>query len=144
MLNFTEVTLEFIKQLRLIEQQLSLQNQLPISQMRLLLKMDQEFVNLRFLNQELALDPSTLSRQLAGLTKKGYTQTATKADKRQRDYALTAAGWAKHQELIQQLAKLEQELVANWAPEEVQLLTTLLNRLTKSTHRLDLSAENPL
>src|SRR5699024_5387426 len=99
MLDFTEVTLEFIKQLRLIEQKLSLQNQLPISQMRLLLKMDQNFVNLRFLNQELALDPSTLSRQLAGLTKKGYTQAATKADKRQRDYALTAAGWAKREDL---------------------------------------------
>ncbi len=144
MLDFTAVTLEFIKQIRLIEQKLSLSNQLPVSQMRLLLKMDQTEVNLRFLNQELALDPSTLSRQLAGLTQKGYVQAVSKSDKRQRDYTLTASGWAKHQDLLSQLASLEQALVANWAPEEVQLLTTLLNRLTTRTHKLTLIPDNNL
>lgn len=132
------IMLALAKRFRLLEQRLSQQSQLPLAQIRLLLAMNTDFVNLHALNQELGLDPSTLSRQLTGLTKAGLVCTQSPADKRQRDYALTADGLASKQHLHQQLEQWEQTLIANWDPEERQLLTTLLNRFVTSTDKLDL------
>ncbi|WP_461218338.1 MarR family winged helix-turn-helix transcriptional regulator [Lapidilactobacillus salsurivasis] len=134
----TAVLVDLAQQIRLVEQQLSEQLDLPISQMRLLLTLSEQTVSLAQLKTTLVLDNSTLSRQLAGLTSKGLVAVVTQADKRQRFYQLSPTGLQVQTKIEQQLRDLQEFLMGNWDQEEKRLLTTLLNRLLRSTAKLHL------
>ncbi|MFC6314969.1 MarR family winged helix-turn-helix transcriptional regulator [Lapidilactobacillus achengensis] len=134
----TAVLVDLAQQIRLVEQQLSEQLDLPISQMRLLLTLSEQTVSLAQLKTTLVLDNSTLSRQLAGLTSKGLVAVVTQADKRQRFYQLSPTGLQVQTKIEQQLRDLQEFLIGNWDQEEKRLLTTLLNRLLRSTAKLHL------
>ncbi|MFD1466248.1 hypothetical protein ACFQ4L_09265 [Lapidilactobacillus mulanensis] len=128
MRELTELAVELAKQSRVIEQLLSEQTQLPISQIRLLLKMDQHPINLQVLTNDLALDASTLSRQLASLIVKGEVGVVTLSDKRQREYHLTETGMTCHRQLWQQLDALQTAWLGDWCDEDIHSLAKLLKR----------------
>ncbi|WP_261805621.1 MarR family winged helix-turn-helix transcriptional regulator [Lapidilactobacillus luobeiensis] len=136
--DLTTVLVDLAQQIRLIEQQLSEQLDLPISQIRLLLNLAEQPTSMTQLKQSLVLDNSTLSRQLATLTDKKLIQVEPQPDKRQRQYILTATGSHLQHTIETQLHDLEQFLIGNWGPDEIRLLTTLLNRLLRSTDKLQL------
>lgn len=128
MRELTELAVELAKQSRVIEQLLSEQTHLPISQIRLLLKMDQQPINLQVLTNDLMLDASTLSRQLATLIVKGEVGVVTLNDKRQREYHLTETGMACHQQLWQQLDGLQDKWLGDWCDDDKQTLVAILTR----------------
>lgn len=131
-----DTLINFARQVRRVEQKLSAQVKLPLSQIRLILQLSEKPVNLETLSDQLALDTSTLSRQLGNLADKHLVQTIVPQDKRQRRYCLTSAGVAIHEQLTKQLTNMITKIVANWDPSEIPLLTTLLQRFLRSSNKL--------
>lgn len=132
-----DTLITFARQIRRVEQQLSAQVKLPLSQIRLVLQLSEKSINLETLSDQLALDTSTLSRQLGNLADKQLVQIIVPQDKRQRRYCLTKSGQAIHEQLTQQLSQMIAKIVANWDPSEIPLLTTLLQRFLRSSHKLN-------
>lgn len=132
-----DTLITFARQIRRVEQQLSAQVKLPLSQIRLVLQLSEKPINLETLSDQLALDTSTLSRQLGNLADKQLVQIIVPQDKRQRRYCLTKSGQAIHEQLTQQLSQMITKIVANWDPSEIPLLTTLLQRFLRSSHKLN-------
>lgn len=138
MRDLTQLVVSVAKQSHLIEQALSEETDLPVSQIRLLLEMNEHSVNLQQLKDILALDISTLSRQLAPLVKHGEVAVLTTNDKRQRQYRLTDTGLAHHQQLWHRLEQLQASWTEDWSTTDIESLAKLLQRLLKNMKTSDI------
>ena len=77
--------------------------------------------------------PSQVTRQVRELENLGLVQvTADTADKRSCRVTLTAAGTDELQSLTEQGLDRFASFVADWEPEEVRMLTSLLKKLEES------------
>jgi DNA-binding MarR family transcriptional regulator len=77
--------------------------------------------------------PSQVTRQVRALESLGLVQvTADTADKRSCRVTLTAAGSAEAQSLTEVGLDRFASFVADWEPEEVRMLTSLLQKLEES------------
>ena len=77
--------------------------------------------------------PSQITRQVRELESLGLVQvTADTADKRSCRVTLTTAGSGELQSLTEEGLDRFALFVADWEPEEVQMLTSLLQKLEKS------------
>src|SRR3984885_4309875 len=77
--------------------------------------------------------PSQVTRQVRELENLGLVQvTADTADKRSCRVTLTAAGAGELQSLTEQGLDRFASFVADWEPEEVRMLTSLLKKLEES------------
>jgi DNA-binding MarR family transcriptional regulator len=77
--------------------------------------------------------PSQVTRQVRELESLGLVQvTADAADKRSCQVTLTSAGSGELQSLTEQGLDRFALFVADWEPEEVQMLTSLLQKLEES------------
>ena len=79
------------------------------------------------------MHPSQVTRQVRELENLGVVQvTADSADKRSCRVTLTAAGTDELQSLTEQGLDRFASFVADWEPEEVRMLTSLLKKLEES------------
>ncbi|GAA1341934.1 MarR family winged helix-turn-helix transcriptional regulator [Saccharothrix algeriensis] len=77
------------------------------------------------------LDPSTVSRAVAALVAHGLVERrADPADGRASVLAVTEAGHAALAEARDWYDDLMTRVLANWAPDEIEALTSALGRLT--------------
>ncbi len=77
--------------------------------------------------------PSQITRQVRGLDSLGLVQvTADSADKRSCRVTLTPAGSEELQSLTEAGLDRFASFVADWEPEEVRMLTSLLQKLEES------------
>jgi len=85
------------------------------------------------LAQLLGLDGSTVTRQVATLTEKGFvTRRQDPSDGRSIVLTLTATGRREMEALRTARRRRLDETVADWPAEDVQTLATLLERLNTS------------
>ncbi|MCL9759793.1 MarR family transcriptional regulator [Frankia sp. AiPa1] len=75
-------------------------------------------------------DPSTVSRQVAGLVRDGYVERRPDPDDRRAVVlAVTEAGERAYQDHVRMRAERYAGLLAGWSTEDVETLATLLHRL---------------
>ena len=78
------------------------------------------------LAKAMALEPSTLTRNLQPLVKLGWAEVGPGADGRSREVAITAAGRAKRAEAARQWKRAQLEINARLGVERVARLHDLL------------------
>lgn len=84
----------------------------------------------KIITQEMNLLPSSITRHLQGLESVGYvTITNDPIDRRARLASITERGQEECQRLNQIGITMFSAVIADWSPEEVQVFTTLLERL---------------
>jgi DNA-binding MarR family transcriptional regulator len=83
------------------------------------------------------LDQSTVSRQLAKLESLGLVERSTNpSDQRVRQAVLTDAGRQTASRLQKALARLKEQVLADWSDAERTQLATLLRRLSDSLEKV--------
>ncbi|GAK30322.1 transcriptional regulator [Weissella oryzae SG25] len=112
-------------------------NGITIAEWQLLMQVAAGFDTQDKLAKAMALDNSTLSRQLSSLYKKQLvTNTAIGHDKRQLVYEVTDLGKQTLTAVTDAHEQFETSLFQLWDPEEERMLQILLNRLEKSLSKV--------
>lgn len=89
------------------------------------------------LSKGMALDNSTLSRQLKSLVKKELVESEVIShDNRQLRYRLTQKGLATMTALVDAQAEFNNQVFSVWSDEEKRMMEILLNRLDKSINKI--------
>lgn len=89
------------------------------------------------LSKGMALDNSTLSRQLKSLVKKELVESEVIShDNRQLRYRLTQKGLDTMTELVDAQAEFNNQVFSVWSDEEKRMMEILLNRLDKSINKI--------
>lgn len=89
------------------------------------------------LSEGMALDNSTLSRQLKSLVKKELVESEVIShDNRQLRYRLTQKGLATMTALVDAQAEFNNQVFSVWSDEEKRMMEILLNRLDKSINKI--------
>lgn len=85
----------------------------------------------KVLQELMALDQTTLSRNLKPLIRDGYVLAVEGEDKRQRLLSLSAQGKAKHQEALKSWNKAQQHVKRELGSEQTELLLSLSRNVAK-------------
>ncbi|KRN77177.1 MarR family winged helix-turn-helix transcriptional regulator [Weissella minor] len=89
------------------------------------------------LSKGMALDNSTLSRQLKSLVKKELVESEVIShDNRQLRYRLTQKGLDTMTALVDAQAEFNKQVFSVWSDEEKRMMEILLNRLDKSINKI--------
>ncbi|WP_419155664.1 MarR family winged helix-turn-helix transcriptional regulator [Weissella minor] len=89
------------------------------------------------LSKGMALDNSTLSRQLKSLVKKELVESEVIShDNRQLRYRLTQKGLDTMTALVDAQAEFNNQVFSVWSDEEKRMMEILLNRLDKSINKI--------
>lgn len=89
------------------------------------------------LSKGMALDNSTLSRQLKSLVKKELVESEVIShDNRQLLYRLTQKGLDTMTALVDAQAEFNNQVFSVWSDEEKRMMEILLNRLDKSINKI--------
>ncbi|MBS0949312.1 winged helix-turn-helix transcriptional regulator [Weissella minor] len=89
------------------------------------------------LSKGMALDNSTLSRQLKSLVKKELVESEVIShDNRQLRYRLTQKGLDTMTALVNAQAEFNNQVFSVWSDEEKRMMEILLNRLDKSINKI--------
>lgn len=89
------------------------------------------------LSKGMALDNSTLSRQLKSLVKKELVESEVIShDNRQLRYRLTQKGLDTMTALLDAQAEFNNQVFSVWSDEEKRMMEILLNRLDKSINKI--------
>ncbi|WP_395318465.1 MarR family winged helix-turn-helix transcriptional regulator [Fructilactobacillus frigidiflavus] len=119
-------------------QSLTKAKNLTISEWQLLLSIADGYDKQESLSKEMALDTSTLSRQLKRLVEKEMVQKkAIGKDKRQLVYTISDLGNQSIKDIAQSYTKLKNRIFEQWSEDEKNMLKILLNRLGNSMKKIN-------
>jgi DNA-binding MarR family transcriptional regulator len=84
------------------------------------------------------MDKVTVSRAAIALADRGLIQReANPADQRSQLLTLTRSGWALYQEVSPKAIELEQRVFASFAPEEIEQLRGMLDRIEAAVRGIE-------